>query len=187
MESSISLLQEVSFLFPLSKTFYVQPTSRTLALPWPYSFPTPTLMAQDALSKYRWEASLTIWKTCAFCRVGNRRSKHRCVFPTMWRPVCPPATSIFPCTAQGNGKLSWISPPPAWRLHRFQVVQKSCLMRSFPALRRFSRILSSDTPKAERKPQTFITRQHNSEKQQQPLDNGYFITSALLCCHEIAL
>lgn len=135
MESSISLLQEVSFLFPLSKTFYVQPTSRTLALPWPYSFPTPTLMAQDALSKFRWEASLTIWKTCAFCRVGIRRSKHRCVFPTMWRPVCPPATSIFPCTAQGNGKLSWISPPPCLKASPLPSGAKKLPDEIFPSIK----------------------------------------------------
>lgn len=87
-----------------------------------------------------------------------------------------------------KGMQSWLGyPPPLEGFTTSKWWKRVCLMRSFPALRRFSRILSSDTAKAETRPQTFITRQHNSEKQQQPLDKGYFITSALLCCHEIAL
>lgn len=148
------------------------PSTGALALPCPHSFPTSLQMAQDVLSKFGREASLATGKTHAFCRTG--RSKHRCVFTTMRRPVHPSATSIFPCKVQGNGKLAWISPllegcfiykwckkhPTAWydlswHQGNFQGSSLVTILRE------------------QKRPQTFITRQHNSEKQWLPLDKGY--------------
>lgn len=47
----------------------------------------------------------------------------RCVFTTMWRPVCPSATSTLPRKVQGKGKLARLI-PSAGKFLPSQVVQK---------------------------------------------------------------
>lgn len=71
----------------------------------------------------------------------------RCVFTTMWRPVCPSATSTLPCKVQGKGKLARLI-LSAGKFLPCQVVQKVlyCLTWPLPALGRFSRVLSTGNP-----------------------------------------